>query len=145
MCDKRTMQVQIKNGDTVVGSFSPGDERSYTLTIELLEPKLPDRNPLHKYALKFEDIKPDLVIQRHYIDCGSTKTAIVIGKPFRYDTKYPPDAVLGRAWMVPVVVTSSLRKLVRDSWFLTDMGVMPYERPGSVSYWNRTNYTLAAE
>ena len=50
------------------------------------------------------------------------------------------------AWpaMLPVVTTNYDNKLVRQDWFLADMGVVPYEdQDGSFLSWNSQNYTLA--
>ena len=142
-------KIEVKRPDgSVIDSIEFSGPEEFIVEVSKEVPALPERSPLHKDALNMTDLKVGMNIKRHNVRHGSCTRddAIIIGEPFRRGTKYHHELgdALGDYWMVPVVTTNYAGKLVREDWYLADMGVAPYESSnGTRRWWNEQNYTLA--
>lgn len=138
--------VTVRNGDQVIQTITVSTAAS-NLTVDITrKPELPTRSPLHPDALIFGELVPDLIIRRvARSGLFFRNEAIVVDRPVRARyTEMTDIEGLPDYWVVPVVTTLHGRKLVREYWFLADIGVTPYLTPnGGFSYWNDQNYTLA--
>lgn len=117
---------------------------SFTVAISA---EVPDRSPLHEEALNMSDLKVGMNVRRHNINFSGDKardTALIMGAPFRHDTKYSESYGYSiNPWMVPVVTTDYKGLLVQKDWYLADMGVALHEHSDGGGHWNDQNYTLA--
>ena len=140
-------KIEVKRPDgSAIDSIEFSGPEEFIVEFSKEVPALPERSPLHKDALNMTDLKVGMNIRRHSARYGTLtqNVALINGEPFRCGTKYHElRDILGDAWMVPIVTTDYAGKLVHEDWFLTDMGVVPYERSNGGSHWNPQNYTLA--
>ena len=109
-----------------------------------IERSLPERSPLHPKALNMADLQVGMKVQRHHRRGSFGRSGTIYTWPFRRYTKYHDSfPFLGNIWMVSVVTTNYKGELVHEDWYLSDMGVVPYEGDGRFRRWNDQNYTLA--
>ena len=145
-------KIEVKRPDgSVIDSIVLSGPEDFIVEVSKEVPALPERSPLHEDALNMNDLKVGMNIALHNIHSqghGSLKVGLVNGEPFRRGTKYHEHLdIQGNYWMLPVVTTDYAGKLVREDWYLADMGVAPYEyessNNGTRRWWNQQNYTLA--
>lgn len=109
------------------------------------KPSFPERNPLHIDSLSLDDLEIGQIIYR-YNTKGPTYNdhpAVILSKPFQHIEKYhnykKPRA---HEWMIEIVtIDRHTGEFIHDEWFLSDMGITPYEKGGDKS-WNPQNFTL---
>lgn len=109
----------------------------------------PLRSPLHTEALNMNDLKKGMFIRLHQKDIDHIfPKALVLSEPFRHGDKHG----YGRHrrdnhWMISVQILERDGEFIRREWFLSDVGVIPYEREGvgSPERWHERNYVLAAD
>lgn len=139
---QRHFKITVKHHDgSVIDTVEFSGPEEFIVEVLVEVPALPERSPLHKDALNMSDLKVGMNISRHHIHThgnGYTQVGLVNGEPFQMGTKGHRSP-----WMLPVVTTNYAGKLIYDDWYLSDMGVVPYENANGTMWWNDQNYTLA--